>query len=160
MLASPSKIVRAVLVSKGLVTEPAQENQIPIEQLPGDGSTLCYVSSLPDEIDQAVLIKGTAGLLFARGMRAGDYFQHPGIKILVRALDHDTGYDLISRLCTQGIDTVNRNTVITLDGTTHYVQSIYRTSTIIELGEEQDKKRQLFTINARVAFQAQEPSLG
>jgi hypothetical protein len=97
------------------------------------------------------------GMKFGRNQRTGKTWLHAGVKILVRALDHHTGYNLANSICV-AIDDFTRGVVV-IDDVEHYVQSLYR-EPLIELGEETLKKRQLFSINARVAMQDVEPSLG
>jgi hypothetical protein len=158
MIVSPAYILRQILVDAQIVIMPAVLGQtIPFVQTPQDGSTVCYVSSMPDDVDQVVCLYNTMGRLFGR-LQEGKTKVHPGIKVEVRALDPGTGYDLISCI-SNALDKIQTQTV-TVDEIDHYIQSVYRTSPIVELGEEVGKKRQLFTLNARMAFQALEPSLG
>ncbi len=154
-MASPAEIVRSCLADRGVVQLPAIAGQdIPYEAIPGDGSVLCYAPSFPDEIDQGVGIFDTSGVLFAYRQRGSKGLKHPGIKVHVRALDQ-IGFT-VAMAIEAGLNSIGLCSTITGDGITHYVQSVYVVGTIIGLGEERGKKRQLWSINARVAFQDRE----
>jgi len=153
-MASPAEIVRACFVQLGLVIMPVSNEQLPVAQLPEDGTTQCYVGNQPDDVDQMVCVYGPAGRVFGREMRGGKTLLHSGIKVIVRALDYPTGWALANLIATTGMDSFPGNSTVTVtdDPTVYNVQSIYRTSDVIELGEEVGKKRQLFSINARIAL--------
>lgn len=160
-MSSPAEIVRAMLVKQGLVTLPVIVGQtIPYVQTPNDYEELtpCYVSKLIDDVDQLVCIMDTVGTLSQRPMRGGKQDRHPGVKVIVRTLDY-TGYALINNIAV-AFDGFTAGTVTTDDGVVHYLQSIYRTTTIVPMSEDIGKQRQLWSLNARVAFQDAEPSLG
>ena len=148
---SPAEIVQAWLISQ---LSFLKSNEL---QEPGDGSTVCLVDGMADEFDQAVFIQDQVGLDFGRRQR-GKTERHPGIKIIIRALDHQTGFSLANAVA-NALDSSTMMTV-SVNGVSHYVQSIYKTSTIIRLGEEVGKRRQLWSINARIVFQDREPALG
>lgn len=158
-MSSPAQIVQAYLVTQGVVQMPAVPNQTELySQLPGDGTTLCYVSSMPDDPDQVVALYDTAGIFWGKNQRKQSRV-HPGIKILARSLDYASGYALVNLIATT-LDSFTTGNVVTSDQVSHAVQSIFRVSPIIALGEEVGKKRQLWSLNARVAFQDSEPNLG
>ena len=150
-MATPSDIVRSVLIDHDLVYLP---NTVQTEPL--DGKLVCYTESLPDEQDEALLIHDVAGMMFGK-LQRGRSAVHPGIKILMRSLD-PSGLDVLANILGV-LDPLNDFSTVWL-GTTHYIQSIYRQGSIVSLGEEIGKKRLLYTVNARVAFQWREPFLG
>lgn len=157
-MASPAEVVRQYLINSGLVILPVVTGEvIPAQQLPGDGSTVCFTRSMPDDYDQAVCIFNTTGPIFGRRQRDGKQLMHPGVNVFVRTLD-DTGYDLAVTLA-NALDASTRSTIM-IDEMEYLVQSIYRTSPVISLGEEVGKQRQRWSINARVAFQDQQPIMG
>jgi hypothetical protein len=119
---------------------------------------LCFVSSRPDEPDQLVCLYDVAGSVQGRRMADGRLLIHAGLSVIVRAADY-TGYALANAVAS-ALDGVRRQDVEMPDGTAHHVQSVYRTSTVVALGEEAGKRRQLWSFSARVAFQDSEPSLG
>jgi hypothetical protein len=157
---SPARIVRACLLVQNLVLMPEEPgHSVPIEPIPGDGTTYCYVSSMPDTPDQVVMIKDTMGAYWGRNQRSGQSWVHPGCKLWVRALDENVGFALANAIAV-GLDNIPPLSTVVIDGVTHYVQSVYRIGPIISMGEEVGKKRSLWTINLRVAMQDKEPSLG
>jgi hypothetical protein len=157
-VASPAEVVRACLIAQGLVILPEEEGSlVPYEQTPGDDSTLCFVPTMPDEIDQAVCISNNTSLNFGRSQRDGRQWMHYGVKLIIRTLDNK-GHDLAVALAT-GLDQVARGSV-TIGEETHLVHTINRIGSIIDLGEERGKKRQLWSINARVVMQDTEPAMG
>ncbi len=162
-MSGPAEIVRAALVAQNLVLMPGDTvNQlIPFQQIPFDGSMPCYVSSMPDEIDQGLLLRDVAGHLFARRMEDGKYLVHCGLKLLMRTIEYD--YDSVNALF-NAITAISKVSIPITDPAgnivQHFVQTIYRTSTIIPLGEEVGKRRQLWSLNVRVAMQDQEPQTG
>jgi hypothetical protein len=155
---SPSELVQNMLVQQEGFVLPATSDQIPFVPIPGDGSTIVYADSMPDSADQAVCVYNVVGATFLRNLRTGVSPVHPGIKVVVRALDY-MGYYLINTISVW-MDGVEPCSTVVVGGVTHYIQSLYKISPIIPLGEEVGKKRQLWTINARIAFQDQEPPLG
>lgn len=160
LLIPPSKILRQVLIDMGLVVYPGGTSQsIPYVQQPGDGSTVCFISSMPNEPDQAVCIYDTIGPDFGRRMDDGTYMMHRGVQLRIRSLTEDDGYNLAALLTYQGLDTI-RFRKATIDGVDHFVDNVYRNTSIISLGEEVGKRRQLFTVNARIVFPTTEPNQG
>jgi hypothetical protein len=91
---SPAEIVRSCLVDLGIVMMPMVPGKlIPYGQLPDTDLMLCYVSSMPDEMERGVLITDSVGEWFGRIMDDGKYMQHPGIKMVVRTQSAaDYGY--------------------------------------------------------------------
>lgn len=148
--------MRAYLIQQGVVVLPLRPGKnIGFRQIrPGIDPTPCFVSSMPDDYDNAVMIRGVAGAHFGRFQSTGQTMLHPGLKIMVRTLLYEQGWPLAQSIAT-ALDNFTAATII-VDDETHAVQSIYRTSNVIELGEEIGKKRQLFSINARIAMQAAE----
>lgn len=155
---SPAEIIRSCLIDLGLVIMPGIPNQtIPYQQTAGDGSILCYVSSMPDDEDQCICIYDQSGIVWGRD--TSKKLAHPGIKVLVRAVDYSIG-SLMVRSLALAIDNRMRNITTVLNGTPYTISNFYRTGTIISLGEEVGKRRQLWSINARVAFDYSTPLLG
>lgn len=147
-MSSPAELIREYLVSQGLVQYPGDI------QTPGDGTTQCYVSSMPDDPDQILSVYDIAGLKWCRTQR-GKNIIDPGVKLIVRALDY-RGYTNVVLPITTILGAVNENTV-SLNGVDHFLHSVYRTSSIVSIGEETGKRRQLWYINARVSMQDIEP---
>lgn len=165
-MASPAAILRQYLISVGIAIMPMQDGELTqYDQLPGGDpgfgvNTPCYINSTPDEVDQSIEISNNVGVQFGRDQRSGRSQNHLGVKIFVRATDPELGYDLACKV-SKALDDFPGNSVVKMpDGEEHYVQSFYSTTTVIPLGEESGKRRQLFVQNVRMAPQDQEPSLG
>lgn len=156
---TPSQIVRAILLNANVVIMPGIPFvTIPYIQTPGDGSTVCYTSTMPDDDDQICYITNPMGRYFGREMR-GRSVVHPGIKLTIRSLFEQEGYCAANAIAI-ALDTFSGSVTIVIEGVSHYVQSVYRTGPITFLGEQVGKKRLLWVINACLAMQAKEPSLG
>ena len=160
MIVSPAEIVRAILVGQGLVIMPAIPGlTLPYIQTPGDGTALCFVNLKEDTIDQALFIHDTAGVWFGRSLRSAKTLLHPGVSMIVRSLNEPQGAALAQSIA-NALDAVVKSVVMTYDGSQHYLQSLYRVGGINSLGEEVGKRRFLWSLNARVAMQDIEPTLG
>ena len=158
MSAPTADIVRQYLVNTGLVTNSMEYNQqVPFTQQPNDGTTVAYVSRLPDDPDQVVAVYDVAGLVFGRLQNTGEIMEHLAFKIIARSLWYAPGNQLIIAIA-NALDTFPARSSITLTnegGSTIYkIQSIYRTTTISAIGEETGRRRSLFTVSGRMAMQA------
>lgn len=161
-MAGVAEVVRAFLIGHKIVVDPAPTDQVPPFQLPGDGTVFCYVSSIPDEIDQAVCLRDVPGVTWAAKMQPSvnnvpKRVSHPGVKVLVRWTDY-TGYD-VAQTVANACQAIYNGTV-QVRGISYAVQSIYRIGDITDAGEEIGKKRQLWTFMLRVAFQDSQPNIG
>lgn len=148
--ATPAQIIRSCLIDFGLVTYPIKP----------PGTWPCYAFSMPDGPDDAICVYDVVGKLFGRGARTGKNNVHPGVQVTVRGSDELQGY-LKAQNIANAFDT--NFPVITIapeDHQTHNIMSIYRVSPIMTLGEEIGKRRYLWTLDVRVAFEYDEPSLG
>jgi hypothetical protein len=148
---SPAEIIRSCLHDQGLITIPDLDGNLPYVQEPKDGSTVCFVSKIADQPDQIVVIADTAGRIFGRSMETGRMMTHYGLMVTVRALTFETGWNLGMAIYA-GLGTITRKTT-TINNVQYAVANLIRASTLIYVGEEIGRKRELFTIQARVAFQ-------
>lgn len=152
---SHAQILRACLIDLDLVSFPQDQN----------GSWWCYVGSFADMPDEAVCIKYAPGRLFGRRARDLNMLTHPGVLVLVRAKRHDVAWTKANEIA-QALDTDMTPMLVTLpeqedpDQTQHHIQNVIRTTPIMYVGEEVGKQREIFSINARIAFQDNEPSIG
>lgn len=160
-MASPAEIVQNALAGLGLVTLPEQRNLLSPIQLPGDHSTVCFANSSPDDYDQMVSVTDTAARMFGRRMRYPKYLMHNGISVLIRHLHPKFGWALANRIAVDGLDQLsNMQIQLYKSDEIHYVKTVYRTTSVIFLGEQVGKKRFLWSIMARVAFDDREPPTG
>lgn len=155
-MASPAKVLQQILVNLMLVKMPPVPGKtVPYTSSLRDQSYFCYVGSIPDEINRAVILTNSAGMVFGKRQTDGKTLEHPGIKILVRDMNQEDASNMAQKLV-DAIDPICRITV-SVDGEDNYVQSIYRVGTVTDLGEEKDKKRFLTVANVRMAFQDIQP---
>lgn len=155
---SPADLVRVWLVQRKLVLQPQGPNLLPYAQLPQSSQLVCFVSSMPDSYDECVLIRDVMAKDFGRSQRSTKELFHLGLQVMVRTLQYPYGYQ-VSQLLSNTLVSIYQAT-IALDGNDHYINSIYRVGSIIPMGEELGKKRQLFSMNFRVAPADAEPQLG
>lgn len=147
---TPAQIVRSCLMDWGIVSYPGQQPLV----------LLCYAFSMPDAANEAVCVIDTSGVSFGKGMRSGKINIHPGVQIIVRHRDEVLGYLKMNEI-KDGLDShFPIATQVPEDGSVHRIANIRRTSPIITLGEEVGKRRYLWSLNAVVAFEYEEPSLG
>ena len=152
---STAQIVRQILKAAGLVA------LVTDEPLPTDGTPICYVSSMPDETDSAVLIKDTLGLNFGRSQRSRTLI-HAGVKLWIRQPTFPPAVNYAQAIAIY-FDNFPPQSAVSIPNdpsSPHCVQSIYRVNTLVDLGEEVGKRRQLWTLNARVAYGEEEPVKG
>lgn len=156
-MASPASVVRACLVQAGLVILARDRNLVPIDELPGENVTPCFVPSMPSSPARAVAIRNAPGVNFGKAA-GGKAMTHPGVSILVRDVEEDDAHALAAAIA----DAIDRSKMgeVEVGGVTHYVHSLYRVGTLVSLGEDTLTQRQQFVISARVAFRDQEPTMG
>lgn len=157
-MASPAEVVGACLVNAQLVIVPTSQ-----DPPPGPDPVTLFISSMPDDTDLAVAVFDTAGTRFGRSMRDGQSWVHPAVNMLIRHRLYSQGYNLCQQIA-NFLDSFTSTTVIVTTPASGSeivaVQSLYRVGTIISLGEEVEKRRQLWSLNLRVAFQGSQQQIG
>jgi hypothetical protein len=160
-MSSPAEILRAFLVREGVLAMPFVKGKtVPIVQHPLTELTPCYVSSMPDDPDQAVTIYDVSGIMFGRRQPDGKQMLHPGMSVLVRTINYGTGYNLTNMLAVVAETLDSSQSPVVVNDQEYWVQTVYRTSTVTSLGEEVGNKRQRFSFDLRMALQDRQPSLG
>ncbi len=124
---SPADILRYSLIGTGFCTDPTQNHDWP-----------GYVNYLPDVPDNAVMLTDIEGRMEGRIQRTGSIIEHPGIQIIVRALDQPTGWTKIRAICDQ-LDTVKKQ-LVPIGANTFTIVAVTRKGGIIPLGMEQHYK--------------------
>lgn len=139
---SPAYILQQYLVSIGLVKMPPVAAGV---------IWAAFVGSQPDDSDLCVTLYDSTGLMDGRYMNPGSTIDHPGIQIRVRALDYMTAYNMIA-LITNTLDVIS-NVPITLgDGSKFTIKAVNRRGTILSLGEDKERHRQMFVYNATISL--------
>ena len=114
----------------------------------------CYISHQPDgnnvnNICGAVF--DTTGVRDARLLRTGLVIEHPGIQILLRTTDYETGYSKAQRLAL-ALDAI-ANQLITIDATIFKIINCSRTAPVASLGKEPGtKRRDFFSLNYLLTY--------
>lgn len=141
---SPADVIHQALVDLLLGVEPSDS---PNMEWP------VYVSSTPNLPDNLITITDTSARDNGRVM-FGDRQEMHGFQVLVRGVDHRTGYQK-SRAIAVALDAVYLRTV-RIDGVDYLIHSVTRTTDVLALGTEVPaSKRQLFSLNAVVTVRQQ-----
>lgn len=137
----PASIIRTLLVTLGLGTEPSASGSWPI-----------FDTSEPDTPDDVITMYDTAGRKQGRVMSNGELQETHGIQIRVRAANSVTGYAKARALAVAIDQSVLRATV-TMGASEYLVQAISRTGDVLILGKESPtSRRSVYTINAFVTM--------
>jgi hypothetical protein len=150
-MATPARLLRACLIKLGLVLYQ------------GMGSLpTCFVSSMNNAPDVAVVVFDSGGRMLGRRPRTGRQDIIPRLAVKVRSLSYNGGWGLSQQIA----NSLNENTSPYLvqlpeDGSIWYLQTIVPAGSIQSLGEEVGTKRQLFGFDVSLVIQDNSPySLG
>lgn len=152
MIATVGHIAREVLMTAldGEVILPG------IREIRDDETIQCFVDRSPDELDRQIRINNGHGVTFGNSQRDGRLFRHDAIMVTIRHEEEDLGNDVANRVYKALTGVTPRD--VEFDDVLYHLQSIYVTSSLLPLGEEVGKKRFLWSFNARVAMQYQDPT--
>lgn len=141
LLHSPADILRWLLVQLGLGTDPGNAGSWPV-----------YCSSEPHAPDNCITTYDTEQRGDGRSQISGEMFQHYGVQIRIRSVDHPTGYVKANALA-NALDQSVYQEVVTVSGTRYLIHAVSRSSAVLPLGKEVPaSKRSLFTINLLVSL--------
>ena len=144
---SPAHIIRDLLVALGLGTDPDDNTSWPI-----------YVSQKPDTPDSMIVVRDTTSYMHGRTAIDGITQEHYGIAIDIRDANPKDDWVKSNALAVALDQTIDKNdvTIEDTDGTgssTYKVYTVSRVSGPFSHGKETPtSKRNLFTINAKVAL--------
>jgi hypothetical protein len=106
-----------------------------------------YVDSEPNTPDSVITIYDTSPRPDGRSMIDGEVWQHYGIQLRIRSLDHPTGYVKATLVHDTLAEQVKKASV-TLTGSVYLVWSVSPKG-VIRMGKDKPStKRSLFTVNA------------
>lgn len=135
-LHSPADVIRWLLISLGLGTDPLANNLWPI-----------VVDDEPELPDNVLTIYDTTARDDGRAMIDGESWHHMGFQVRIRSRDFTAGYVKADAIQVALDEQVYQNTVSI--GTARYLVDCITGTTLIRLGKELPaSKRSLFTINA------------
>ena len=107
-------------------------------------------STAPSTPDSLVTVFDTGGEPDGRLMGSGETVFHPTVQVRVRAVDYTAAHDKC--LAVKALfDTIIR-TPITVNAVLKKFQSITTYTYPVFIGQETDKNRQVFVLNARISF--------
>lgn len=152
---SPADIIRWMMVAINLGSSPT-----PWET---GGSTSSanawpiFVAAEPNIPDNVITLYDTTWQSDGRAMHSGEQFQHYGIQVRVRGIDHPTG--LLKALTireTLDQSVYDRTISIPVGSSTYrYTVHCISSSSVLFLGKQTpSSKRSLFTINAKTTIRA------
>lgn len=151
--ATPAQVLRSCLIDFGLVFYPGILEATAGEAGVNRGGYPCFVGSMPDEEDQAVRLRDSAGKIFGSRARDGVNTVYPGVTILVRSPDYTQGY-LKTKAIADAIDKrFPLSTRLPEDGSPWFLQKVQRQTDVMTLGEEKGKQRELFSLNVYMIFE-------
>lgn len=142
MTVSPALLLKAVFLQLGVVTElspPTVASAWP-----------CYVGLLPDDPHSAIAIFDMGGAMDGRNQKTGEMFTHPGVHVQVRSQDYTLGYAQ-SCVLRDAMDSV-KLAQVTVQSVEYQVDAVTRTSDVISMGQEREKRRSMFSIGAIVTI--------
>lgn len=135
LLHSPAQIVAALLVAKGLGTDPA-----------GGGAWPVFHAGEPQSPDQVLTVYDTTPKDDGRSQLSGEVFQHYGFQCRIRAATHAAGWAKAAAVRT-ALDQSVYYAHVTVDGTEYLIEGVSGTN-VLTLGKESpSSKRSLFTVN-------------
>lgn len=136
---SPADVVRWLLINLGVGTDPDDEGSWPI-----------FCDGEGDTPDNAITVYNTSGIVHGEVHYNGEVQEHYGLQFRLRATKSTVAWPKINELMLT-IDQVINNDVVTIDGTSYYVECIPRTGTVLALGKA-DGKRYVYTLNSTVSL--------
>ena len=134
---SPAVVLTAYIIEElGLMTDPSDRDEWPL-----------YSTHLPDNKNVEVncgVVFDTVGVSDQRSM-TGNWPEHPGVQLRIRARDNATGYLKIEEVAS-ALDEVANGT-IEIGVLEFEIQNVRRVSPVASLGVEPGKRRVNFTVN-------------
>lgn len=148
---SPARVIQQMLIDLGHVTDPPAPPTDP-------GEWPAFVGIEPDLPNDIVVVSNSIGRSRGSSMVTGERFEHVGIQVLVRSLDHNTGYNKADDIGVS-LDEEVLNRTVAIDSDRYLVYSVGRTgSGILYLGKSKaDAKRSKFSINALLTLKMLPP---
>ena len=135
---SPKRVIHQLLIDLNLGDDP--EDTTPVWPI--------YYSVLPDGPNNAICVYDTENRMEGREMVTGESQEHYGIQIAIRAENEDVGTSK-GRAITESLDTEVFRELVTVQGAVYLVQSVGRTTGVLNLGREAPQTdRRRFSINA------------
>jgi hypothetical protein len=135
---SPADVVRTLLASSGLASEPGTGAAWP-----------AFVTKEPAAPDSCITVYNTRGSGDGRSHVDGELLARPGVQVRLRCSDPRVGWDKLTQVQTWMAKLLSVPVVV--DASKYTVLSFVRIGDVLELGKETPTSmRSLFTLNALV----------
>lgn len=143
---SPAEILRAVLITLSLGTDPTP-------WAAGSGNPWpVFAAGEPNIPDDCITVYDTMGVDHGQSMVDLELYQHYGCQIRVRSSDHQTGWDKADAIRRQASRFGQRSISGPLLSGTYLVWAVAKMGQVLPLGKESpSSKRSVFTVNAQLA---------
>lgn len=150
-LATPQDVIRQLLVDNDYGVMPGIRQVVPDQRLEVDPPQI-FTRAFPDDIAYLIWLKMIRGRVF-EFCSEGEPQEHKGIHVMVRyptREEEDLGYTLAESLW-RFLGKVSNQTV-TVGAYTFTIQSMYRTTPIMDIGEQSEKARSDWAFEMNIAF--------
>jgi len=140
LLHSPADIIARLLIAlgQGVATGSGAPWQV-------------QADAEPSSPDDTITVYNELGNIDARSMLDGEYMEHEGFQVRVRATDSKIGFKKIRSIADQLAKHVHVATVV-IDASTYLIYNCCLKGNVIPLGRQPGTKRFLFTLNGTVAL--------
>lgn len=150
-LATPPDVIRQLLIDNSYGVAPGIDQQVPDQRLEVDPPQI-FTRAFPDNVSYLIWLKLIHGRVF-EFVSDGEPHEHKGLHVMVRyplREEDDLGYTLAESLW-RFLGKVSNQTV-TIGAYTFRIQSIYRTTPIMDIGEQSEKARSDWAFEMNVVF--------
>ena len=133
--------MRWLIIAQGQGTDPDDAAAWPV-----------FATSEPDNPDNCITVKNTAGRDSGRVMQDGERQVHYGFQVRVRSLTAKAGFAKASAIAIN-LDQNVYDVTITIDSNDYLVHSVTRTTDVLDIGKDvPGSKRSLHTLNGIVTI--------
>jgi hypothetical protein len=141
MSKSPAEILVAYLIAQGHVVRPGAAPPVP---------WTVYAGAMPDMPNEAVTLYDTAGRIDGHFARTHTVAEHEGIQVRVRALKYNTAWNKAKDIA-RALALLDY-TEVTIETVVYKVWCFAKTSGPLSLGQEDENKRSIVTLNGLVSI--------
>ena len=138
---TPAQIIQYMLEDLSLATLPSNGQ--------GASDWPVFLSGLPNDPDNAIMVRDTAGIQNGRFMTDGEQQENFGFTIVIRSNKYTTAFTKAKAIKIALQETVLR-TSVTIGSDVYLIQAIHPESGPIDAGKEEESQRRLVTVNAVV----------
>jgi len=134
-------IMQKYLVAQELFTLPSDSDDWPL-----------YVTSLPDNDNNAGLVVDNQDVIDGRLMSTGENIKHYAISVIVRASDYETGWLKAKSILTDFCAV--QNITVVVGSNSYQLGAVTKNSGILSLGMEPGtKRRYMFRLNCNITLE-------